>query len=123
MKSKFSQKSLDKMEGVDERLVKVMQATIEDTPFDFAITEGLRTKERQAVLVKQGLSKTMNSKHLVGKAVDIVVLIGGNVDWDFEKYRKVAEKVQEKANTLGIPVRWGGTFKTLKDGPHFELVD
>lgn len=122
MKSIFSQKSLDKMKGVDERLVKVMQATIADSPYDFGITEGLRTVERQRQLVDQGLSLTMNSKHIVGKAVDIVIYINGKPNWEFSKYKEVADKVMEKAKELGISVRWGGTFKKLKDGPHFELM-
>lgn len=53
MAYKLSQKSLSKLEGVHPDLVKVVKRAIEITECDFTITEGLRTKERQAQLFKE----------------------------------------------------------------------
>jgi peptidoglycan L-alanyl-D-glutamate endopeptidase CwlK len=52
-----------------------MEEAIKESPLDFSITEGLRTKERQKELFSAGKSQTMNSRHLTGKAVDIAVII------------------------------------------------
>lgn len=73
----LSENSLKKLVGVNPNLVKVVKRAIEITGIDFRITEGVRTKERQALLVKQGKSKTMNSRHLTGDAVDLVAIVDG----------------------------------------------
>ena len=66
----LSEKSISKLAGVHPDLVKVIKRAIEITPVDFTVIEGLRTKERQAYLLKSGKSKTMRSRHLTGHAVD-----------------------------------------------------
>jgi hypothetical protein len=48
------------------------------------ITEGLRTKERQLQLYGEGKTKTLNSKHLEGKAIDICPVIKGKLDFSKE---------------------------------------
>ena len=40
---KFSQRSLNNLKGVDERLVRLMKDVLSISPHDFGITEGLRT--------------------------------------------------------------------------------
>lgn len=65
-------KSLNRLNGVDKRLVNLAKQVAKITPIRFQITEGIRTKERQEQLVKEGKSKTLNSKHLQGLAVDIM---------------------------------------------------
>ena len=42
----------------------------------FVCTDGLRTVEEQKLLVAKGASKTMRSKHIEGKAVDLTSFIG-----------------------------------------------
>ena len=117
----FSNMSLEKMNGVNSKLVILMKEAIKNSPYDFKITEGLRTVERQKELVKTGKSKTMNSYHLKGKAVDIAVLIDNKVTWDFKYYKEVADCVKEVAKKLGYVITWGGDWKTFKDGPHFQI--
>lgn len=107
--------------GVDENLVKVVRRAAEITDVDFIVTEGLRTKERQAQLVKAGASMTMNSKHLVGRAVDLAAVVDGEVRWDWPLYHKLAKAMKQAAQELGVPITWGGDWKSFKDGPHFEL--
>lgn len=117
----FSQRSLERLKGVHPDLVKVMQASISDSPYDFGITEGRRTPERQQQLYKEGKSRTLNSRHLTGHAVDIAVFIGKDVSWDFRYYDAVAEHIKKVAESLKIPIVWGGEWRGLVDGPHFEL--
>ena len=121
MTFKFSKRSRSKLQGVNPDLVKVMERAIEITPIDFGITEGLRTVERQKQLYEAGASKTMNSKHLRGDAVDVVAYVGGQVSWDWPLYDAIAVAVKQAANELDIDITWGGDWTTFKDGPHFEL--
>jgi peptidoglycan L-alanyl-D-glutamate endopeptidase CwlK len=115
-------KSLQKLEGVHEDLVKVVKRAIELTDTDFTVGEGLRTKERQAKLFAEGKSKTMNSKHLTGRAVDLWVLKDGKVTWEKAAYDNLAPFVKQAAKELEINIRWGGDYLNFYDGPHYELV-
>ena len=149
MTFKLSQRSLDRMKGVDERLVNVVKRAIEISEVDFMVTEGLRTKERQAQLVKAGASKTMNSKHLTGKAVDLAAVVGGQVRWDFGLYYKIAKAMKRAADILNVELVWGAVWdrstkqwddpekavseyslrrkaagkSVFLDGPHWEIKD
>lgn len=117
----LSKASRAKLVGVDPALVAVVERAIEITPVDFRITEGLRTVTRQKQLFAAGASKTMNSRHLTGHAVDVVALVGGQVRWDWPLYPKIAAAFKQAALELDTPIVWGGDWTTLKDGPHFEL--
>ncbi|OAV09518.1 Phage endolysin [Moraxella catarrhalis] len=74
------------MQGVHPDLVKVVLHAIKISPVDFSVMEGVRTKEHQRELVKKRASKTMNSRHLTGHAVDIVPIIGGKISWNLMIY-------------------------------------
>lgn len=113
--------SRNNLRGVHPDLVKVVERAISISDIDFRITEGVRSKQRQAVLVSQGASKTMDSRHITGHAVDVVALIGGVVRWDWPLYSKIAAAFKQAAADLNIKIVWGGDWKTFKDGPHFEL--
>ncbi|MHB9338217.1 M15 family metallopeptidase [Fusobacterium pseudoperiodonticum] len=117
----FSKASLDKMNGVDSKLVNLMKEAIKDSPYDFGITEGIRTLERQKELFAQGKTKTLKSYHLVGKAVDVKVYVNGEITWDFKYYKEVADHIKEVAKKLGYVITWGGDWKKFKDGPHFQI--
>lgn len=118
---KLSKRSLDRLQGVHPDLVKVVQLAITRTPIDFAITEGLRTVERQKELVAKGASKTMNSRHITGHAIDFACFIGKEVRWDWALYNQVGPVFEECAKELGIPIVWGGRWRSFPDGPHVEL--
>ena len=113
--------SKNNLKGVHPDLVKVVEKAITLTEIDFRVTEGLRSKTRQIELVNKGASKTLNSRHITGHAVDAVALIGGSVRWDWPLYDKIAKAFKQSAKELNIPIVWGGDWKTFKDGPHFEL--
>ena len=121
MTYKLSKRSLSRLEGVHKDLVQVVKLAIELTEVDFGVTEGVRTIERQRELFAKGASKTMNSRHLTGHAVDLVAYVGSEARWDWPLYHKIADAMKRAANSLGVPIVWGGDWKSFKDGPHFEL--
>ena len=118
---RLSRRSLERMQGVHPDLVKVVMLAIQLTEVDFGITEGLRTIEKQREYVARGASKTMNSRHLTGHAVDLVAYIGAEARWDWPLYHKIADAMKRAANSLGVAIVWGGDWRSFKDGPHFEL--
>jgi peptidoglycan L-alanyl-D-glutamate endopeptidase CwlK len=121
MPFKFSQRSITNLSGVHPDLVKVVRRALEISEIDFAVIEGLRSKERQAELVKAGASQTMNSRHITGHAVDLAAVVGGAIRWDWPIYEKIAKAVKTAAAELKVAIVWGGDWVSFKDGPHFEL--
>ena len=112
------------LNGVHPDLVKVVRATVEDWTRDglgLIVTEGVRTLERQAELYKVAATRTMNSRHLTGHAVDLAVTVNGDVRWDWPLYYRLAALMKSNALRLGIKIVWGGDWPTFKDGPHYEL--
>ncbi len=118
---KFSQRSENNMKGVNSDLVKIVRRALQLSPVDFGITEGLRTVERQRQLVAAGKSQTMNSRHITGHAVDVFAYPTSAGSWEWKYYEQIATAFKQAAKELNIPVEWGGDWKTLKDGPHFQL--
>lgn len=121
MTYKLGPTSLLRLQDVHQDLVKVVERAIQLTEVDFTVLEGLRTKERQAQLLKAGATTTMNSRHLTGHAVDLGALVGGKVRWDWPLYYKIADAVKAASAELDIPIEWGGDWKKFKDGPHWQL--
>ena len=107
--------------GVHPDLVRLVRRAAQLSEVDFTVTEGLRTPERQAVLVRQGASRTLNSRHLTGHAVDLAAKVQGQVRWDWPLYAKLGAAMKAAAGELGLPLTWGGDWKRFRDGPHFEL--
>jgi len=117
----FGIKSVKKMTGVHPALKKVLYRAIEITDVDFSIIEGVRTLERQKQLVASGASKTLNSRHLSGHAVDIAPYVEGEIRWDWPLYHRLAKVMKTAAKEIGVPVQWGGDWIRFKDGPHWQL--
>ena len=118
---KLGSRSLERLQGVHPDLIKVVKRAIEITEVDFTVLEGVRTLERQKKLYASGASKTLNSRHLTGHAVDIAPWIDNKVSWDWDYYYPLAEAVKKAALELGVSVEWGGDWKSFKDGPHWQL--
>jgi peptidoglycan L-alanyl-D-glutamate endopeptidase CwlK len=117
----LGQRSLSRLEGVHPDLVRVVKKAAVLSNLDFTVLEGLRTVERQKQLVAQGASKTMNSRHITGHAVDLAPMIGGKIRWDWPLYHKLAKIVKAAAADEKVPLVWGGDWRAFKDGPHWEL--
>lgn len=130
-------RSLSRLQDVHPDLVRVVKRAAAMSDLDFTVLEGRRTLARQQVLVKGGASKTMNSRHLTGHAVDLAPLLGDAVSWDWPLYHRLANVMRAASAHENVPIRWGGTWKLLSaiqgpitakilsrsfpDGPHFEL--
>lgn len=126
-KFQLSQRSLTRLAGVHPDLVAVVKLAIQRTAVDFTVVEGVRTVAQQREYIARGVSKTMNSYHLpqadgLGHAVDLAPLVGGAIPWnDWQAFADLAGVVKACAAELGVPVEWGGDWKTFKDGPHFQI--
>ena len=120
-KYKLGQRSRERLQGVHPDLVRVVERAIELTSVDFTVLEGLRTTKRQKTLVAAGASRTMNSRHITGHAVDLGAYVDGQVDWSWPLYERIAEAMKLAAKELDVVITWGGDWQTFKDGPHYEL--
>lgn len=114
-------RSLSRLEGVHPDLVRVVKRAAVISNIDFTVLEGLRTKARQIELKAKGATKTLNSRHLNGHAVDIAPLISGEVTWSWPPYHALAKIIKDAAIAENVPITWGGDWQTFKDGPHWEL--
>lgn len=108
------------LEGVHPDLKEVVFRARDITTTNFCVIEGIRSKKRQGLLFRSGASKTLNSRHLTGHAVDIVAYDNTGVSWDWTLYYKIALAMKQASKELGIPIDWGGDW-TWRDGPHFQL--
>lgn len=132
---KFSNSSIEKLKGLHPRLVEFANKLLKVSPYDFCITQGIRSVEEQQKLYAQGRtlpgSKVTNcdgikykSNHQVhddglGYAFDIAILIGNKINWDSKNYIKVGNAAMEIMKKYNV--EWGGNWKSFKDYPHFEL--
>lgn len=122
-------RSLRNLNGIHPDLRKVMDQALQDAPFAFIVTEGLRTVARQRELVRIGASRTMNSRHITGHAVDLVPFVDVNADgrvsteemYSWPLYHRLAPAIKAAAAKVGVAIVWGGDWRTFKDGPHWEL--
>jgi hypothetical protein len=117
----FSEKSRRRLEGLHPDLVSVVHRALQITPIDFVVIEGLRTKERQRYLFDKGATRTLNSRHITGHAVDLAPLKNGKPSWNWDDYYPLSEAMKTAASELGIQVEWGGDWTSFKDGPHWQL--
>ncbi|MDA9373994.1 M15 family metallopeptidase [bacterium] len=150
MAFRLSKRSEGRLDGVDEQLVAVVKRAIELTKVDFGVTEGLRSVETQRSYVAAGKSQTMKSKHLNGRAVDLVAYIGSAVSWELNLYDDIANAIRVAAIELDVAIKWGAAWsvgdirdfdgsmaeamneyidlrrsqgrRPFIDGPHFELM-
>ncbi len=118
---RFSKRSLKNLEGVNVLLKMVAIRALAISSIDFVVIEGVRNRRRQERLVATGASKTMNSRHLTGHAIDVVPWVDGEINWAWPHYHVIADAFKQAAHELQVDVDWGGDWLTLKDGPHFEL--
>jgi peptidoglycan L-alanyl-D-glutamate endopeptidase CwlK len=141
-------KSSGKLGSVKQELQLVVNKSTKLYDGKFAVYDALRTLAKQKSLVASGASKTMDSRHLTGHAVDIVPIIDGQLKWDWPELYKIAECIREAAIECKYQVRWGGCWdlvlnstnipakllvkqysdrcyakgeKPFLDGAHFEL--
>ena len=115
-----------RLHGVHPDLIKVVERAIQISTVDFTVLEGVRSPDRQRTLVDAGASQTLNSRHIPGpdgfaKAVDLGAWVDDQVDWSWPLYARINAAMQEASKQVGVPIVWGGGWRTFKDGAHFQL--
>ena len=115
MPFKLSQRSFQKLVGVDQQLVETVKKAIELTKIDFGVIYGVRNIEEQEKLFKSGRSQTMNSKHLLqddgmGHAVDLMAYQDGEPCWEIQVYDEIADAMKEAAVRTDLKLRWGAAW-------------
>lgn len=118
----LSENSLNKLKGIDSRLIKLVTTAILTSPIDFTVLEGLRSQQRQIDLFKNGHSQRdgikKRSEHQLGMAVDLSPY---PIDWnDKKRFKILSNHIKATAKKLGIKIVWGGDWKMV-DCPHYEL--
>ena len=113
----FSARSLGNLMTVHQKLQLVAELAIGTSEVDFAVIEGKRDFERQRHLVETGASQTLNSRHLTGRAIDVMACIGdqdgdGDKDenWQPGPYFEIARGFQLASEKLDIGIVWGGVW-------------
>ena len=114
MAFKLSSRSLGRLDGVDEKLSNVVKKAIGYSTVDFGVIQGLRSVEEQKELVARGLSKTMKSKHLEGRAVDLMAYLNGRACWEINVYDEIADAMKQAAIDEDVHIRWGAAW-TVSD--------
>ena len=118
----FGQRSEKCLKGVHPDLVRVARRALAITPADFGVHCGLRSIEEQKVLVRTGRSRTMNSRHLTGHAIDCHPWIDGDIPWhDWHRWSDLWWVMREAAIIEDVAIEWGGNWPRFRDGPHFQL--
>ena len=108
---KLSQRSFQRLAGVDAALQETVKLAIQKTKIDFGVICGMRNLKEQEALVAKGASKTMKSKHLEGKAVDLMAYIdGGRASWELNLYDEIADAMKEASKETEVDLRWGAAW-------------
>jgi peptidoglycan L-alanyl-D-glutamate endopeptidase CwlK len=106
----LGQKSEETLIGVDPRIVQCARRAIATTSVDFSVFEGLRSKERQEMLFREGASRRLDSYHLTGHALDLVPFVAGRLQWQMPLCIQVAISMREAAVHFGVPITWGAVW-------------
>lgn len=129
----FGQRSEAALATCHPDLVRVARRAIK--VYDFTVTEGHRTEERQNALYNKRPRVTTvrwpNSRHnaMPSNAMDLAPY---PIDFhDLERFYVLAGVILACAAEEGVKLRWGGDFnqngdlhdQAFIDLPHFELVD
>jgi peptidoglycan L-alanyl-D-glutamate endopeptidase CwlK len=135
----LSKRSIGRLEGVDSRIISLLNIAIRHSPYDFGIPQlgGKRTPDDQYGLFVRGLSTKDGfiklSEHQSGKAWDIYGYVNGRATWDADILEAIKNHIFYEAEKVGIELRWGGDWdgdgirvdkdenENFFDGAHFEL--
>lgn len=121
---KWGKTSKDRLATCDKRLQDLANMMLARSSFDLTITCGYRTEQEQNEAFEKGKSRARfgQSKHNIfpSKAIDICPY---PINWDCKdpRWQEMALNAMWCAGKLGFEIAWGGSFKSIKDLPHFEL--
>lgn len=117
----LSSRSLKELVGVHPALAFAVTEAIKITKQDFMVLDGTRTPSEQEKLVARGVSKTMDSYHLYGLAVDLVAYVDGKPSWEREYYAEIARAMKSVIKKHNLPIEWGYD-KWSWDLPHWQMT-
>ncbi len=117
---KFGKGSLSHLENIQPELRACVELALTLSEIDFSVVEGLRSPARQVELFEEGLTQTLDSYHLVGRAVDLYPWTG-MTNHSPEAYKKLARAMFKASQRLGLEIEWGGLWTTFVDKPHWQL--
>ena len=129
---KLSNRSLEKLEGVNPVLVDTVKRAIQLSKVDFGVIYGVRSLAEQEKLYKAGRSQTMKSRHLIqndgtSHAVDLMAYDGNNPSWDIVMYDDIADAMKAAAKETGAKICWGAAWQiddiTKWDGTMEEAMN
>lgn len=106
----LSRRDLERLAGVHPLLAETVRACYAMSPLQLVVLEGLRTKEKQREYVKIGASRTLDSRHLTGHAIDLGVMDGLEVSWHWPLYYRLAILMRQAAEVTGAILVWGGVW-------------
>ena len=122
---KYSKKSLNILNTVDNRLRIIFYELIKITKIDVGIVSGLRTAEEQSGYFKKGKSQcdgyVNKSKHQLGQAVDFVCYKDGKYTQDIKYYYYIVGLIEKITLDLDIKIQ-SGIWWSFEDGGHIELI-
>ena len=116
--SAASQRQLD---GAHPLLQQVFTAVAAEA--DIAILDSQRGRAAQERAHASGNSRAHfgQSPHNWSPAIALDVA-PWPIDWtDLGRFRALARLVNARAAEMGIPIAWGGDWKSIVDMPHYEL--
>lgn len=126
---KLSDRSIQRLEGVHQDLIAVVENAIEISSLDFGVSEGLRTMRRQQHLVDTGKSWTLKGRHLTGHAVDLIAYDEGVVSWEMSDFAIIATAIRKSSDEINVPITWGAIWDrliselSLEDGSFNDDID
>lgn len=113
-----NQRAIEKLGPKTKQKAKVLYDYCKSEGIEILITETLRTKEQQQIYFAAGKSQTLTSYHLVGQALDwVLVDQHGEGQWTMKDYHSAkADKVVSFAKSIGFTSGrdWGW------DAPHLQ---
>lgn len=142
MKYRFGKSSIERMKGVDARLIILVTCYLMLGKKDIGVTYGARTQEEQDDLLKKGNSKVSKSKHLLveetlttpngfkikileSNALDIIAYKNGAPIWEREYYKDIIEDIKDIVKFYGWEdiINFGWDFKSLDDPYHISVKE
>lgn len=104
-------------------LRKLIAAVVADG-VPLIVLDSQRGRKAQEQAFSKGNSRAHfgQSAHNWSPAIALDV-VPSPLDWnDIAAFKRLGATITAKAKVLGIPISWGGTWKSLKDFPHYELA-
>ena len=134
--SENSQRNIDSTHTIMQRLCQEAMHIANNRKMhcpDFGISRGRSTTETQQALYAKGRTAPGNivtncdgiknrSVHQDALAIDFYGYVNGKADYSDGVVALIATCFMEAASNLRINIDWGGSFRSISDGAHIEII-